>query len=60
MIMALHLLVNLAGYSTFPHSQTAIGNQSNSMLSELFSKSGRPFTTRNVQSPIPNGSESES
>ena len=47
MVMALHLLVNLAGYNTFPGSQAAVDNQSNTMLSELFSKN-RTVTTRQV------------
>ena len=56
--MALHLLVNLAGFNTIPGA-AGPSSSSNTLLNELFSKS-RQVTTHNVSSPIPNRSESES
>ena len=60
MIMALHLLVNLAGFNTFPQAKMGDnGAQPTAILGDLFGKN-RLNMTRQVSSPIPNPSESES
>ena len=47
MLMALHLLVNLAGFNTFPQAPGGASTGPAALFSELFGKN-RPVTTRNV------------
>lgn len=57
--MALHLLVNFAGFNTIPCGHGGASNNPNAILTNLFGKN-RQVTTRNVHSPVPNPSETES
>lgn len=59
MLMALHLLVNLAGFNNIAGTTGGASSSSGTLLNDLFSKS-RQVTTHNVNSPIPNRSETES
>ena len=60
MLMALHLLVNMAGgNSAFPAAPGNVGNPSNAILGELFGKN-RSGVIKNVHSPIPDRSDADS